>query len=56
MADTDEDVSLNQSGQETGERSQEATWHPHQGTQRIFNVSVKGGNFSRLLKLRKELS
>ena len=55
MADTDED-GLNQSGQETGERSQEATWHPHQGTQRIFNVNVKGGNFSRLLKFRKELS
>ena len=56
MADTDKDE-LNQSGQETGERSQGATWHPRQGTERIFNVNVKGcGNFSRLLKFRKELS
>lgn len=52
MADTDKDE-LNQSGQETGERSQGATWHPHQDV----NVNVKGcGNFSRLLKFRKELS
>ena len=48
---------LNQSGQETGERSQGATWHSHQGTERIFNINVKGcSNFSRILKFRKKLS